>query len=223
MARGPVRALRRPRHPAGAGRVPGLALPLPRLALAPPLGALPAWRACRAGIADQGGPGRLCPEGEARCQCGPLSCRSPAPTSWGLASPSWGLSGACGAPRRVVDDAALPGLVGCRYIPGVSPFFPAAFTAHRDAGADAIGRRLHCNVSPPVRPHVRPVAGCLLPIMSGLLPSTTLVGPAYRVGWSQAMPSLKKTSLERCRIQCAATPLGSPRVGTSLEGCPSES
>src|SRR5262249_43502357 len=64
------------------------------------------------------------------------------PGLWGLASPAWGLAGACGSPRRVVYDADLQGLIGCLYTQGVATCFHTAFTAHSDVGAQASGSQV---------------------------------------------------------------------------------
>ena len=63
----------------------------------------------------------------------------PSTTSWRLVSSSWCLSGACCSRHRVVYNAEPQGLIGCLYTQGVSTFFHAAFTAHSEARAEAVG------------------------------------------------------------------------------------
>ena len=96
----------------------------------------------------QGMPGAPFPVGLCTLQVMHHVIPQPSATSWGLVSPAWRLSGACCSHPRVAYDASLQGLIGCLYTQGVSTFFHAAFTAHRDVGAEALSGRLHAVVRP---------------------------------------------------------------------------
>ena len=122
----PRRSLRLPCLPPGEDRLPWSPW-ASAMALVPTRVSLPHFRVGLAGILGQGCQGLVAPEGSARFQCCTMAVRSQAPTSWGLASPAWGLSGACCSPRRVVDDAELHGLSGYLYTRRGYPMLPCRF------------------------------------------------------------------------------------------------
>jgi len=94
----------------------------------------------------QGMPGAPVPGGLCTLLVNHQVIPQPSTTSWRLVSSAWCLSEVCCSRHRVVYNASPQGRLGCLYTQGVSTFFHAAFTAHHDAGADALGRRLHCDV-----------------------------------------------------------------------------
>ena len=94
----------------------------------------------------QGMPGPRFPVGLGTLQGMHQVIPQPSTTSWRLVSSSWCLAGACCSRHRVVYNASPQGLIGCLYTQGVSTFFHAAFTAHSEARAEAVARRLQCDV-----------------------------------------------------------------------------
>jgi len=106
----------------------------------PPMAGVTGWHR------RHGRPGAPLPVGRCTLQVLPQGMPQPSTTSWGLGSPAWRLAGACGSRARVVCSASLHGRIGYLSLHGVTTCFHTACTAHRDAGADVGGRRLHCGV-----------------------------------------------------------------------------
>jgi hypothetical protein len=78
----------------------------PSSGLAPTMSGVTGWQL------RQGLPGPRFPVGLDTLQVMPHVIPSPSPTSWGLGSPAWRLSGACCSRQRVVYSASLQGLSG---------------------------------------------------------------------------------------------------------------